>query len=161
MDDVPDHARLGPLPGYLGYNLRRAQAASFRHLDATTPGIDLSPGQFSLLTFLEANPDASQTTIARVFGIDKSTLSPVLDAFAKRGLITRKRADHDRRTNAIRLTDAGADLLARMRARVEAQEALMAAALAPEEHAQLLDMLKRLTDTLEADRTSPDSAAAG
>lgn len=157
---MPDKAVLGPLPTYLGYNLRRAQAASFRHLDVTAAGIDLSPGQFSLLTFLEANPDASQTTIARVFGIDKSTLSPVLDAFAKRGLITRRRAEHDRRTNAIRLTGEGLALLARMRARVEAQEALMAAALEPEEHARLLDMLKRITDVLEADRTGPASAAA-
>jgi DNA-binding MarR family transcriptional regulator len=160
MDDMPDQTRLGPLPGYLGYNLRRAQAASFRHLDATAAGIDLSPGQFSLLTFLAANPDTSQTTIARVFGIDKSTLSPVLDAFARRGLITRKRADHDRRTNAIRLTGVGAALLARMRARVEAQEALMAATLAPEERARLLDMLRRITDALEADRAGPAQAAA-
>lgn len=159
MDDVPDHARLGPLPSYLGYNLRRAQAASFRHLDATTPGIDLSPGQFSLLTFLAANPDVSQTTIARVFGIDKSTLSPVLDGLARRGLVSRRRAPHDRRTNAIRLTADGTALLDRMRARVEAQEALMAAALDPEEHARLLDMLKRLTDALEADRIGPASAA--
>ncbi len=160
MDDAPDHTRLGPLPGYLGYTLRRAQAASFRHLDATTPGIDLSPGQFSLLTFLEANPDASQTAIAGVFGIDKSTLSPVLDAFAKRGLITRRRADHDRRTNAIRLTADGAALLDRMRARVEAQEALMAAALDPEERARLLDMLQRVTDALEADRAGPGGGGA-
>lgn len=154
MSDAPDQTSLGPLPGYIGYNLRRAQAASFRHLDAVTPGIDLSPGQFSLLTFLEANPDASQTAITRAFGIDKSTLSPVLDGFSRRGLITRKRAAHDRRTNALRLTAEGLALLARMRARVEAQEALMAAVLKPGEQERLLDMLRRVTDALETDRTA-------
>ena len=160
MKDAPDRPSLGPLPGYLGYNLRRAQAASFRHLDTVADGIDLSPGQFSLLIFLEANPDASQTAIARVFGIDKSTLSPVLDGFARRGLITRTRADHDRRTNSIRLTADGGALLARMRALVETQEALMAAVLERGERARLLDMLARITQALEADRSGPARAAA-
>ncbi len=155
MDDAPNRVSLGPLPDYLGFNLRRTQTASFRHLEAVTRGIDISVGQFGLLTFLEANPDTSQTTITRVFGIDKSTLSPVLDAFARRGLITRRRAEHDRRVNAIRLTSDGHALLVRMRTEVEAQEALMAAALEPGEWARLLDMLQRITAALDTDPGVP------
>ena len=140
---------LGPLPGYIGFNLRRAQMASFRHLDRTAGALNLTPGQFSLLTFLEANPGVSQKTVSQEFGVDTSTLTPVLDALTKRRLIRRARAAHDKRTYALSLTPSGQRLLDDMRGRIEAQEREMAAALAPGERAQLLDMLKRICGRLE------------
>lgn len=140
---------LGALPGYVGFNLRRAQVASFRHLERTAGALNLTPGQFSLLTFLEANPGVSQKTVSQEFGVDTSTLTPVLDGLAGRRLIRRARASHDRRSYALSLTPSGDRLLSEMRARIEAQEAEMAAALAPGERALLLDMLERICGRLE------------
>jgi DNA-binding MarR family transcriptional regulator len=103
-DTERDRSDLGPLPGYLGYNLRRAQIASFKHLDRIAGALELSPGQFSLLTFLDRNPGVSQKAISQAFGVDTSTLSPVLAALSARGLVRRRRAPHDRRNYAIALT---------------------------------------------------------
>ena len=141
---------LGPLPDYVGFNLRRAQVASFRHLDRTAAALNLTPGQFSLLTFLEANPGVSQKAVSQEFGVDTSTLTPVLDGLAARRLIRRVRAAHDRRSYALSLTASGGRLLADMRARIEAQEDEMAAALAPGERDRLLDMLRRICARLES-----------
>ncbi len=141
---------LGPLPGYVGFNLRRAQVASFRHLERTAGSLNLTPGQFSLLTFLEANPGVSQKTVSQELGVDTSTLTPVLDGLANRQLIRRGRADHDRRTYALSLTPSGTRLLNRMRARIEAQETEMAAALSPGEREDLLNMLERICLRLES-----------
>jgi DNA-binding MarR family transcriptional regulator len=141
---------LGPLPGYVGFNLRRAQVASFRHLERTAGSLNLTPGQFSLLTFLEANPGVSQKTVSQEFGVDTSTLTPVLDGLANRRLIRRGRADHDRRTYALSLTPSGARLLDQMRGRIEAQEMEMAAALSPSERENLLNMLERICLRLES-----------
>ena len=147
--DAPAAFDFGDLPGLIGYNLRRAQAASFRGLDPAATGIDLSPGQFSLLSFLDANPGLAQSAIARGLGVDKSTLSPALDALAGRGLIERRRSETDRRANSVRLTRDGAALLQRMRAEVAAQEAVMAGALRPGERDRLLDMLRRIAAALD------------
>ena len=140
---------LGPLAGYVGFNLRRAQVASFRHLERTAGSLNLTPGQFSLLTFLEANPGVSQKTVSQEFNVDTSTLTPVLDSLASRRLIRRARAVHDRRTYALSLTPSGARLLSQMRGRIEAQETEMAAALNPGERENLLRMLERICDRLE------------
>lgn len=140
---------LGPLPSYVGFNLRRAQMASFRHLERTAGALNLTPGQFSLLTFLEANPGVSQKTVSQEFGVDTSTLTPVLDSLSTRRLIRRARASHDRRSYALSLTPSGERLLEEMRARIDAQEAEMAAALAPGERDLLLDMLQRVCIRLE------------
>ncbi len=150
-----DAVDFGALPGYIGFNLRQAQAASFRHLESVSrdPDLtnltDLTPGQFSLLVLLEANPGASQKSISRAVGVDTSTLSPVLDALARRGLLVRRRAAHDRRTYALALSPAGRRALAAMRAHVERQERLMSDALDSGESALLLDMLKRVTAALK------------
>lgn len=148
----------GALPCYIGYNLRRAQAASFRHLDPAVQAHGLSPGQFSLMMFLHANPGQSQSQIARTFGLDKSTLSPVLEALAQRQLLARARCAHDRRAYAVTLTAAGTRLMQAMQQQIEAQERLMESALHPGERAQLLDMLQRITGVLS---TTPESRTDG
>ncbi|MDH3233367.1 MAG: MarR family winged helix-turn-helix transcriptional regulator [Alphaproteobacteria bacterium] len=140
---------LGPLPGYIGYNLRRAQVASFKHLDRTAGALELSPGQFSLLVFLNANPGVSQKSVSQAFGVDTSTLSPVLAMLSARGLVRRRRASHDRRNYAISLTAEGQRHLAGMRTLIEAQEALMSAALDPGERELLLAMLRKVAAALE------------
>lgn len=140
---------LGALPDYIGFRVRRAQAASFRHLDRIAGSVPLSPGRFSLLALVEANPGITQARIARAFSLDKSTLSPVVDALVRAGFVHRERSAEDGRAYALTLTAAGADALADKRRQIERQEAVMAAPLTPEERTLLLDMLDRMTAALD------------
>lgn len=141
---------LGPLPDYVGYALRRAQTASFRHLGRSTGDLALTPGQFSQLAAIEANPGINQRALALLFGLDKSTLSPAMEALAARGLVQRARAAEDGRAWSLSLTPQGRQLLARMRARIEAQERVIAAALAPAERRRLVAALRRIEAALDA-----------
>ena len=152
LDQTPSNGEvaLGLLPSYVGYNLRRAQAASFRQLDILAEDLNLTPGQFSLLSLLAVNPGISQKALSTVTGVDTSTMSPALDALARRGLINRARAEHDRRSYSLSLSPAGKALLAAMRNRIEEQERIMAEALEPGERERLLAMLKRITAALNA-----------
>lgn len=141
---------LGLLPTYVGYNLRRAQAASFRHLEHLARHLNLTPGQFSLLSLLADNPGISQKAVSAVTGVDTSTMSPALESLARRGLIIRARAAHDRRSYALSLSPAGEEMLAAMRGQVERQERVMDEALEPGERQHLLAMLKRIAAALNA-----------
>jgi DNA-binding MarR family transcriptional regulator len=141
---------LGALPGYVGYVLRRAQSASFRHLERSAADLALSPGQFSQLAAIEANPGINQRRLAELFGLDKSTLSPAVDALAARGLVQRTRAAADGRAWSLALTPQGRHLLVRMRAKIEGQERVIAAALTPVERERLLDALRRIEAALDA-----------
>lgn len=144
------HTALGPLPDYVGYALRRAQTASFRHLERSAGDLALTPGQFSQLAAIEANPGINQQRLALLFGLDKSTLSPAMEALAARGLVQRARDPDDGRAWALTLTPQGRQLLARMRARIEAQERVIASALAPAERRRLVAALRRLEAALDA-----------
>ena len=146
--EEPGTIGFGPLPGYLGYQIRQAQAAVFRDLMASIADLEVTPGEYSLLTMLDENPGISQVDLVAVYHLDKSTLSLAVGRLVKRGLVRRTRSRDDERFYALWLEQPGRALLLRVRARVEAQERTMDAALRRGERKLLLDMLERVTRAL-------------
>ena len=146
--EEPGTISFGPLPSYLGYQIRQAQAAVFRDLMTSIADIEVTPGEFSLLTMLDENPGISQVDLVAVYHLDKSTLSLAVGRLVKRGLVRRMRSRDDERYYALWLEQPGRALLQRIRARVETQERTMDAALRRGERKLLLDMLERVTRAL-------------
>jgi DNA-binding MarR family transcriptional regulator len=139
----------GPLPHYLGYQIRQAQAAVFRDLMASITDLKVTPGEYGLLTMLDVNPGISQVNLAAVYKLDKSTLSLAVGRLIKRGLVRRTRSREDERYYALWLLRPGRVLLQRVRERVEAQERTMDAVLHRGERRNLLDMLRRISRALD------------
>ena len=140
----------GPLPQYLGYQIRQAQAAVFRDLMASIADLKATPGEYGLLTILDVNPGISQVDLAAVYKLDKSTLSLAVGRLVKRGLVQRMRSREDERYYALWLLRPGRLLLQRVRERAEVQERTMDAALHRGERRHLLDMLQRISRALES-----------
>jgi len=134
----------GRLPGYIGYQIRQAQSAIFRDIARSIRDLDVTPGEFSLLTMLEANPGLNSVTLARIYRLDKATLSLSLKRLVSRGLIQSARSERDRRYYSLRLTPAGRKVLQRATKRIERQERAMDAVLRPGERALVLDLLERI-----------------
>ena len=135
----------GRLPGYIGYQVRQAQSAVFRDISRSIKAIGVTPGEFSLLTMLEANPGINSVTLARIYQLDKATLSLSIKGLAGRGLISSARDSNDRRYFSLRLTPEGRAVLRRVTRRVEKQEQAMDAVLKPGERELLLDLLDRVS----------------
>src|SRR5712675_2046566 len=104
----------GPLAGWVGFNLRMAQAAAFQAFSRLAKEIGTRPGRFATLTLIGRNPGISQTALSRANGRDKSSLTPVLNDLARRGLIRRQRTRADQRAYRLSLTPAGQSLLAQL-----------------------------------------------
>jgi len=134
----------GKLTGYIGYQVRQAQSAVFRDLTRSLRATGVTPGEFSLLTMLKANPDINSITLTRIYQLDKATLSLAIKDLVKRGLISSTRSASDRRYYSLRLTPAGGEVLRRVTRRIERQERAMDAVLAPGERALLIDLLGRI-----------------
>lgn len=152
---IPDKAEneeqsvsFGRLPDYVGYQVRQAQASIFRDFEAITAATGLTPGEFSLLTVIEANPGIDQVTLARLYRLDKSTLSYSVTRLKGRGLIARRRSTDDRRRYSLSLTEIGRAALVRATEMVEDQERRMASALGHGGRRQLLGLLRRVSGSL-------------
>ncbi|OGA14128.1 MAG: hypothetical protein A3H32_14645 [Betaproteobacteria bacterium RIFCSPLOWO2_02_FULL_63_19] len=135
----------GRLPGYIGYQLRQAQSAVFRDLSRTLRETGVSPGEFSLLTLLKANPGINSITLTRIYQLDKATLSLSIKGLGKRGLISSTRNAQDRRYYELELTEKGRTLLLNVTRRIERQERAMDTVLKRGERGMLLDLLQRIS----------------
>jgi DNA-binding MarR family transcriptional regulator len=104
----------GPLADWVGFNLRMAQAAAFQAFSRRAQEVGTRPGRFATLMLIGRNPGISQTALSRANGRDKSSLTPVLNDLARRGLIRRRRTRADQRAYRLSLTPAGKSLLAQL-----------------------------------------------
>jgi DNA-binding MarR family transcriptional regulator len=136
---------MGKMHGYLGYLLRRAQMLAYADFIAELAELNLSPGQFGVLTVIDTNPGLRQSEISAALGIQKTNFVAVLNEFERRGLAVRRPATGDRRSYALHLTTAGKALLRRARAAQARHEARLVEPLAERERAQLLGLLAKLT----------------
>lgn len=135
---------LGMLPGLLGYNLRRALERAFHDFAAAMAPWDITPGQLGVMVIVRANEGMNQQRLANALGIDRSTMSGVLDALERRRLIARKPSPRDRRSHALELTAAGRDMLEELLPAHRAHEARIAAGLDAGERRDLLRLLQKL-----------------
>jgi DNA-binding MarR family transcriptional regulator len=134
----------GELPSYVGYQVRRTQAKIFADFEAALADVDFTPGSFGVLTLIRANPGITQVELAAAFGIDKSTVSPVIVRLEKRGLVRREVLTSDRRYQALHFEAAAEAQFLAARDKVRAFEAGVAARLSKPEQRQLALLLAKL-----------------
>jgi DNA-binding MarR family transcriptional regulator len=135
---------LGMLPELVGFQLRMAQIALFRDFSQGLGGEDVTPGLFGVLVIIESNPDLKQSELARATQLDRSTVVTVIDNLERRGLVERRASVHDRRSNAIRLTEAGTTLLRKLKRQVGQHEKRLLLNFSPAERETFLTLLKKV-----------------
>ncbi|MBI5791122.1 MAG: MarR family transcriptional regulator [Rhodocyclales bacterium] len=135
---------LGMLPELVGFQLRMAQIALFRDFSQGLGGEDVTPGLFGVLVIIESNPDLKQSELARATQLDRSTVVTVIDNLERRGLVERRASVHDRRSNAIRLTEAGTTLLRKLKRQVGQHEKRLLQNFSPAERETFLTLLQKV-----------------
>ncbi len=134
----------GMLPELVGYQLRMAQIALVRDFAQGPGGEEITPGLFGVLVIIEANPDLKQSELARATHLDRSTVVTIIDNLERRGLVERRAALYDRRSNAIRLTDAGVTLLRKLKRQVSQHEKRLLDNFSAAERETFLALLKKV-----------------
>ncbi len=88
-----------------------------RELRKETEQLGVTARQATLLWLVKRNPGLSLAELAAEEGISPPALSGHVDRLERAGLIERVRSSEDRRRVGLRLTEEGARLLRRVRAR--------------------------------------------
>ncbi|MGA7972920.1 MAG: MarR family transcriptional regulator [Pseudolabrys sp.] len=141
--------KLGPLEHWIGFNLRMAQEATFEAFSRRSQEIGESPGRFGTLTLISRNPGISQTELSRAAGRDKSSLTPVVEALVRRGLVARKRMEHDRRTYSLSLTPKGKKTLTMMTRCARRHERNLDRVIGMRDRKRFLELLKRIAAEID------------
>lgn len=143
--DIDGNLRIGNTTGAIGYRLRRAQLSVFQKFIAFFDDLKLRPAEYSVLVLIGDNPGRKQTEIAEVLGIKRANFVTLVHGLEERGLVERQPLEHDKRANALHLTEAGRTFLDTAKARHAALEDEMVARLGgAAARKQLLTLLDRL-----------------
>jgi DNA-binding MarR family transcriptional regulator len=91
---------------------QRAARALARRFDEAMRPLALTSGQFSLLMALNGGAPPTVSDVARVLGMDRTTLTSSLKPLVRRRLVRNHADETDGRIRRLSLTPSGASLLA-------------------------------------------------
>lgn len=135
---------IGELADIVGFHIRLAHVAVYRHFTETFSDLDLTQKQVSVLWLIDDHPAVSQIEVGRRLRMDRATTMTIVNRLQSRDFLRRERSPDDGRKQALYLTDAGRDALARAKIAIAEHEAWLQSRFKPEEVEKLVEMLARI-----------------
>ncbi|MFI5912482.1 MarR family winged helix-turn-helix transcriptional regulator [Dactylosporangium sp. NPDC051541] len=108
--------------------------------------LGLSPAEVGLLRMISGQPGRSQQSVAIDLGVVPSRVVVLIDNLGHKGLVERRTGATDRRHHELYLTVDGEQIMMDMRSIATEHDDELLTALAPEERAQLTELLQRIAD---------------
>jgi DNA-binding MarR family transcriptional regulator len=97
---------------HLGYLLKHVQQRFSELTAARLAPLGISGREAAVLRAIDSTaPAASQGEVARMMGVDRTTMVALIDDLQRKGLVLRCQDPDDRRKNVVAMTDIGRDTL--------------------------------------------------
>ena len=106
-EDSRAPAHVPELGEIIGYKLRRAQLLVFQDFIETFEKLKLRPTEFAVLALIARKPGQKQTEIAGQLGVRRANFVTLMDGLERRGLAERRKAQGDKRSHSLHLTEEG------------------------------------------------------
>ncbi len=132
------------LNGCVLHLLHRAQQAADEAFAAAFADTGLTPRQLAVLVIVGEREGTNQVGLVDATGIDRSTTADLVRRLMRKGLLARRRARHDARSNVLRLTDEGRTLLESFRTRAAEVDQMLLGVLPEGARGSFVDALSRI-----------------
>jgi DNA-binding MarR family transcriptional regulator len=144
-DPVPaDDDGVGAINDILGFHIRLAHGAVYRHFQETFAHLELTQKQVSVLWLVGDHPGIAQTDLARRLQMDRATVMAIVNRLQARGFLERGESSSDRRRQTLVLRPAGETALIEARAAILEHEAWLKSRFSKREARQLISLLSRI-----------------
>lgn len=141
--------KYGFLTDMIGMELRKSQILAEKKFEAEF-GRSLLAGHLTVLVLIQHNSGETQSALARAAGLDRSSLVPLLKQFEKQGLITRRKADTDARSNITEITPKGIAYIEEIKPQVIELEDSVSAKIGQKKYNQLVRLLQDFQNVIES-----------
>jgi DNA-binding MarR family transcriptional regulator len=139
-----DDSDLGALNDIVGFHIRLAHVAVYRHFTEAFSDLELTQKQVSVLWLIGDHPGISQIAVGQRLQMDRATTMTIVNRLQERDYLRRERSTSDARKQAMFLTPDGAKALAKARDAIAAHEAWLKGRFSPDEVKKLVEMLTRI-----------------
>ncbi|OYW46169.1 MAG: MarR family transcriptional regulator [Sphingomonadales bacterium 12-68-11] len=135
---------LGGLDAILGFHIRLAHGAVYRHFAEAFADLDLTQKQVSALWLVSEFPGLSQIELGGRLRMDRATTMTTVNRLQARAYLRRERSAADGRKQALYLTAAGSAVLGEAKACVADHESWLKARFSAAEIEKLVELLARI-----------------
>lgn len=134
----------GELDEIVGFHLRLAHGAVYRHFTESFAELDLTQKQVSVLWMVGDVPGLAQIEVGTRLRMDRATTMTIVNRLQARGYLRRERSDSDGRKQALHLTEDGKKALMQAKSCIAEHEKWLKSRFTREESEKLVEMLARI-----------------
>src|SRR3546814_477702 len=135
---------IGEIRNIVGFHIRLAHGAVYRHFSETFAALGLTQKQVSVLWLVDDHPDIAQTGLAQRMRMDRATTMAIVNRLEGRGFLVRGRSPDDGRKQTLNLTDSGRAMLSTAKGAIAEHENWLKARFTDAEVVQLIALLTRI-----------------
>jgi DNA-binding MarR family transcriptional regulator len=135
---------IGEIRTIVGFHIRLAHGAVYRHFTETFADLDLTQKQVSALWLVHDHPDIAQTGLAQRMRMDRATTMAIVNRLESKGYLLRRKSRSDGRKQALNLTEAGRRTLAAAKRAINQHEQWLKSRFTEKEVAKLIELLTRI-----------------
>ena len=135
---------IGEIRNIVGFHIRLAHGAVYRHFTETFQEIELTQKQVSVLWLIDDHPDIAQTDLAQRMRMDRATTMAIVNRLQARGYLVRGKSPTDGRKQTLNLTANGQHALTRAKVAINEHEHWLKSRFTEKEVEQLVEMLGRI-----------------
>ena len=135
---------IGEIRNIVGFHIRLAYGAAYRHFTETFAHLDLTQKQVSVLWLVGDHLDIAQTDLAKRMRMDRATTMSIVNRLESRGYLLRGWSKSDRRKQTLNLTRSGRKALVTAKAAIKQHERWLKARFSDREVATLIELLTRI-----------------
>ena len=141
---LEDDADIGPIKDILGFHIRLAHGAVYRHFMDTFVDLELTQKQVSVMWLVDDHPDIAQTDLAQRLRMDRATTMAIVNRLQARTYLVRGKSETDGRKQTLNLTEEGHRVLGVAKEAVLAHENWLKSRFTDKEIEKLIEMLTRI-----------------
>ena len=135
---------IGAIRDIVGFHIRLAHGAVYRHFTETFADLDLTQKQVSVLWLVDDHPDIAQTDLAQRMRMDRATTMAIINRLEAKGLVVRGKSPQDGRKQTLNLTVQGRKALAVAKDAIREHEDWLKARFTDKEVEKLIEFLARI-----------------
>ena len=135
---------IGEIRNIVGFHIRLAHGAVYRHFTETFANLDLTQKQVSALWLVNDHPDIAQTGLAQRMRMDRATTMAIVNRLESKGYLVRRKSRSDGRKQALNLTEGGRKALAAAKRAIHQHEQWLKSRFSDKEVSKLIELLTRI-----------------
>jgi len=141
---------LASLEELIGFNIHILDLLMYQLFYERFPKRAITPGVFSTLLAIKANPGVRQGALADALLIQRSNMTILVNQLARKGYVKRRRSKGDNRGVVLSLAEPGERALRQVQAEMAAHERLLRSGLTAKEQRTLIALLRKSARHLRA-----------